>query len=473
MTLQAVDQEYVPLAHNLEVEQGLLGAIFVDNEIISRYPNLTAQHFYDPLHTRIFQTALDLINRGQTAQPVTLKTFLASDSGLKAVGGVDYLVKLSVSAVQSFYVEEWIGTLLELAQRRAVTAYAEHLSAQACNNSEPLADILDTAQTELARMSDDSTHSVELRHVAEASDNALKFVEEGLENPGQLRGATTGIKELDEAINGLQPGHHIVLAGRTSMGKSTVAGIIAKGAAQAGHGVGIFTPEMPAAEYMMRIQTAVAYDQEDPIHYVNALRNQIGKEHFARLIDAHRHIATWPLYIDATTGVTVEAVAAETKRLKRRMAREGKTLDAIVVDHIGKIRYQGTANMKVHQIEHIAGELKNLAKAEEIAVISVCQLNRSVDSRDNKRPMLSDLRDSGAIEQEADEVIFCYRPEYYLERNKPEGKARVEWEMSMNAARGKLEIIVAKQRMGPTLTLDLRVDIKSGVILGQEQGDML
>ena len=462
--------------HSLELEQGLLGAVMVQGEeTFNLLPFLAAEHFFDGLHKRLFREISKLISDGKQAVPATLIVkFSKDDPDLERAGGGSYLSKLCAVSIAPNHVEEWGRTVLDLAVRRQASQHLIAASAQVGNKSEPLSGILSGVQSDLASLADHDIGGVSLVQARGPSDDALAFVEAAFKNPGVLIGSPTGIKSLDDAIGGLQGGDHIVLAGATSMGKSTLAGIISAGVAKAGGAVAVFTPEMTSAKYMTRVQTNVAYKPDAPIAYFDALTGKVTREEMQRLVDAHRIITDWDLYIDDSTGLTVDDIAAETKRFKKQLERKGKKLDAIVVDHIGKLKHNGPAStMKVHQVEAICVGLKDLAKALNIAVISVCQLSRAVNQRENKRPLLSDLRDSGAIEQEADLVIFLYRPQYYIQDedhpNTPSGNlARHEHDMEISMAANKLELLIAKNRMGPTDTIHLQLDIKAGAIMEED-----
>ena len=462
--------------HSLELEQGLLGAVMVQGEeTFNLLPFLAAEHFFDGLHKRLFREISKLISDGKQAVPATLIVkFSKDDPDLERAGGASYLGKLCAIGIAPNHVEEYGRTVLDLAVRRQASQHLIAASAAVGNKSEPLSGILSGVQSDLASIADQDIGGASLLQARMPSDDALAFVEAAFKNPGVLIGAPTGIQALDETIGGLQGGDHIVLAGATSMGKSTLAGIISAGAAKAGGCIAVFTPEMTSAKYMARVQTNVAYRSDAPINYFDALNGKLTRDELQRLVDAHKLISDWDLYINDTTGLTVQDIAAETKRFKQRLERKGKRLDAIVVDHIGKIKFNGPqSTMKTHQVESIAVGLKDLAKALDIAVISVCQLSRALNQRENKRPLLSDLRDSGAIEQEADLVIFVYRPQYYIQDedhpNTPSGNlARHEHDMEISMAANKLELLIAKNRMGPTDTIHLQLDIKAGAIMEED-----
>lgn len=460
MTLQAVDRDYQPAPHNLEVEQSLLGSILIDNQVLQRIAFLESGHFYEPLHQRIYDTLRRMIEGGLWAIPSTAKTFLSGDSGLQKVGGPAYLGQLSAAAVPNFYVEEYARMVVALSRRRTAVVVFEDFAAKINTGSEDVQETLDAAQAHIATLADDGIRDTALQPIAQASQSVLAHIERAMENPDIARGVPTGVKALDKAINGLQNEHLVILAARPGMGKSAKAGNIALTVGETGKCASIFTLEMSDEEYAVRMQTAIASRSGEPIYYEQAMRGQTRQDQLERLREADEHLAKLPIFINKLPALKLSSISAEAKRTKRRMARQNIELGVVIIDHMGLIKHSGQYRGKVEQVGEVSNGLKELAKDLDCAVVALCQLNREVEKRDDKRPTLSDLRWAGEIEQDADEVLFLYREHYYLKRDKPKRAIDVAgWDADLRACENSIEIIHAKQRMGPTGTVEAYCDI--------------
>jgi replicative DNA helicase len=465
--------------HNAEIEAALLGAILTNNRAFERVDDfLRAEHFYEPVHGRIYEALSKLIEQGQIASPLTLKHFFDKDEALAAVGGSQYLFDLAASVVTVINATDYGRTIYDLFLRRQLIELGEDM----VNESyEPDIDIPATAQIETAEQRlYDLSNSGELERgytaLGDAARMAVESAEEAFRRDSHVVGITTGLRDLDNKLGGLHPSDLLILAGRPAMGKTALATNIAFNAASAyqervdengrtitdgGH-VLFFSLEMSAEQLAARILSEQAEISSDAIR-----RGDITSEEFNRLVVASQKLHRLPLYIDDSPALTISGLRTRARRLKRQ-----KKLHMIVVDYLQLLNPSpGRRNdNRVQEISEITRGLKTLAKELEVPVIALSQLSRQVENRDDKRPQLADLRESGSIEQDADVVMFIFREEYYLEKGEPiqgleedqtKFHERVEkWSERIQEVRNTASVIIAKQRHGPVGTIDLYFDGK-------------
>ncbi|MGE5538942.1 MAG: replicative DNA helicase [Gemmatimonas sp.] len=447
------------LPHNLEAEQRLLGAIFVNNLALSKVSEfLQAEHFYEPLHGRIYASCVLLIERGQLANPVTLKNLFESDPAMIALGGTEYLARLANSAVSVAYADNYGRIIFDLHLRRQLIQIGGELTAEAASHTverDAQAQI-EVAEQKLFDLA--TTGEVEggFRAFNTVLASAITMAETAHKREGQLAGVPTGFKALDKLLGGLQPSDLIILAGRPSMGKTALATNIAFNAAKRikwetdpvgrrkivdGAVVGIFSLEMSAEQLALRILAEVADVDSDKIR-----KGELSNEEFAKVVKANQEIASVPLFIDDTPALSIAALRTRARRLQRVHG-----LSMIVVDYLQLLRAGDKPENRVQEISDITRGLKALAKELNVPVIALSQLSRAVEQREDKRPQLADLRESGSIEQDADVVMFVYREEYYLQRMQPDmgTEKHAEWQMKMESVLNIAEVIVGKQRHGP------------------------
>lgn len=447
---------YRLLPHNLEAEQGLLGALLVDNRSVERMGDfLKAEHFYAPAHRRIFEAIHTLIERGQTASPVTLKGYFEKDQDLQHIGGAEYLADLATSVVTIVNVKDYAQTIYDLHIRRELITLGEDI-------------VNDSYEQNLERSSDDTIEEAEARlfNLAESGEVkggfttlrdsvliAIETAEKAMKTEGNVSGVSTGLRDMDKKLGGMHPSDLLILAARPSMGKTSLAVNIAFNAAKKyaetggaeGGIVGFFSLEMSADQLAMRILSDQSGISGDAIR-----KGNIKQEDFRRFVEASQKLSQVPLYIDDTPALSIAALRTRARRLKRQYG-----LDMVVVDYLQLLRgtgsRQGTEN-RVIEVSEITRGLKALAKELHIPVMALSQLSRAVEQREDKRPQLSDLRESGSIEQDADVVMFIYREEYYLSRTEPDmdnQQKYAEWQEKMDRSLNVAEVIVAKQRHGP------------------------
>ncbi|MBT6864632.1 MAG: replicative DNA helicase, partial [Planktomarina temperata] len=453
--LQPPANEVAPLGvpHSIEAEQQLLGAILTNNDLFDRVAQiLRAEHFYDPVHARIFETAAARIAKNNLASPVTLKAFLEDDAGLAELGGPAYLMRLAGAAISSFAVRDYAEMIYDLAIRRELIEVGNDIAAKAARvdvQSEPKEQIVE-AEQKLYALAEQGQTEQGFQSFLTAVTDAVKVANAAYQREGGLAGVSTGLIDMDKKLGGLHRSDLLILAGRPSMGKTSLATNIAFNIARAykkgittsgeegavdGGVVGFFSLEMSAEQLASRILSEVA---EIPSNQIR--RGDFTESEFRRIVDAAKELEAAPLFIDDTPALPISQLAARARRLKRTHG-----LDALFVDYLQLVRGTGRSENRVNEISEITMGLKAIAKELDIPVVALSQLSRQVENREDKRPQLSDLRESGSIEQDADVVMFVFREEYYKEREKP-GDHELEkmgiWQEEMERLHGKAEVVI-------------------------------
>jgi len=453
------------LPHNIEAEQQLLGAILVNNDIYDRISSLVKHdHFYEPVHQRIFEIATARIAKNALASPVTLKAFMEDDEGLKELGGAAYLARLAAAAISAYAARDYAQMIYDLAVRRDLIRLGQDIAAQAQKMdvaSEPKEQIVE-AEQRLYKLAEQGVAERGFQSFLKAVTDAVQMANAAYQRDGGLAGISTGLIDLDKKLGGLHPSDLLILAGRPSMGKTSLATNIAFNIAKAyrtgrrpdgtegaieGGAVGFFSLEMSAEQLAARILSEAAEVPSEQIR-----RGDMSEAEFRRFVEAAKSLESCPLYIDDTPALPISQVAARARRLKRTHG-----LDVLMVDYLQLLR-GSSKESRVQEVSEITQGLKAIAKELNIPVIALSQLSRNVESREDKRPQLSDLRESGSIEQDADVVMFVYRDEYYREREKPgedELDKMATWQAKMESVHGKAEVIIGKQRHGPIGTVEL------------------
>ena len=457
--------------HNYEAEQGLLGALLVNNTAYERVGDfLRPEHFADPAHGRIFAAIGKLIDRGQIANPVTLKALFDQDGALSEVGGAQYLVKLAASVVAIVNAEDYGRTVHDLFLRRQLIGVGEDMVNDAHKHELETSGVqqIELAEAKLFQLAENDSAERGFLTFSEAMTASIEMAEKAYKRDGKLTGVPTGLIEMDRLLGGLHPSDLLVLAARPGMGKSALASNIAFNAAvrsvddpEAERFVAaFFSLEMSAEQLATRI---LAEQIEVPSEKIR--RGELNQNDFNRLVQASQRLERTPIFIDDTPALTVTAVRTRARRLKRQHG-----LHLLVVDYLQLLRpTAGTkSENRVQEVSDITRSLKAIAKELNVPVLALAQLSRAVEQREDKRPQLSDLRESGSIEQDADVVMFIFREEYYHRREEPVRRAeendekfhdRVErWQAHGDAILGIAEVIVGKQRHGPTGTIRLQFD---------------
>ena len=462
----ASDVATLGVPHSIEAEQQLLGAILTNNDLFDRVAQiLRAEHFYDPVHARIFETAAARIAKNNLASPVTLKAFLEDDAGLAELGGPAYLMRLAGAAISSFAVRDYAEMIYDLAIRRELIDVGNEIAAKAARvevQSEPKEQIVE-AEQKLYALAEQGQTEQGFQSFLTAVTDAVKVANAAYQREGGLAGVSTGLIDMDKKLGGLHRSDLLILAGRPSMGKTSLATNVAFNIARAykkgitssgeegavdGGVVGFFSLEMSAEQLASRILSEVA---EIPSNQIR--RGDFTEGEFRRIVDAAKELEAAPLFIDDTPALPISQLAARARRLKRTHG-----LDALFVDYLQLVRGTGRSENRVNEISEITMGLKAIAKELDIPVVALSQLSRQVENREDKRPQLSDLRESGSIEQDADVVMFVFREEYYKEREKPgdhELDKMAIWQEEMERLHGKAEVVIGKQRHGPIGTVEL------------------
>jgi replicative DNA helicase len=453
------------LPHNLEAEQGLIGTILVNNEVLDRVSSfLKPAHFYEALHARIYDAASKLILGGKRATPITLKTYFQNEEAVGELTVPQYLGRLAASATTIINAEDYGRTIYDLAIRRQLIQIGEEMVNTAYDSpidAHPSAQI-ETAEQQLYELAETGKYGSGFEPFASALTDAIDMAANAYRRDGGLSGLSTGFADLDVRMGGLQPSDLIIVAGRPAMGKTAFATNIAYHVARTyradpesgdvldGAVVGYFSLEMSAEQLATRIMAEQAYIPSDRIR-----RGRIEADEFDRIVEVSQELQHLPLYIDQTGGITVAQLAARARRLKRQ-----RGLGLIVVDYLQLLSgsTRRAAEGRVQEVSEITTGLKALAKELHVPILALSQLSRQVETREDKRPQLADLRESGSIEQDADVVLFVFREEYYVERRQPRENTEEhkKWQEEMDMVTGKAEVIIGKQRHGPTGTVTLQ-----------------
>ncbi len=451
-----------PGAVNYDVEKALLGALLHSNAAFDRVADfLRSEHFADPANAAVYTAMRRMIESGKPATVTTLKGTLEREATLADIGGAAYLARLAASMVTVAGVEHYGRIIADLARRRALHEVAIELMERA--SSDDLDDsaerIQEDVETRLFSIAETGAPDrAGPRVFAEFADEAARQWEEAYKHRGKVVGVPTGLKDLDQKLGGLRDTNLIILAGRPGMGKTALSTAIAVNAARTGRGVAFFSLEMGGAQLAQRIIAAHA-----GVSNHKAITGQADVGEMQLLLAAKAEIADLPIHIDDGSATAVPVIRSRLRRLSRR-----HDIDLLVVDYIGLAKSGGRTENRVNEIAEITGGLKAIAKEMRIPVLALSQLSRAVESRDDKRPQLADLRDSGSVEQDADVVMFVYREQYYLERSEPVqrpeesaekfNQRRDGWGKRCQEAWNTAEVIVAKQRHGPIGTVKLYFD---------------
>ncbi|MEN5247044.1 primary replicative DNA helicase [Ochrobactrum sp. J50] len=462
------DALYREAPHNIEAEQALLGAILINNDAFYRVSDfLKPTHFFEPLHRRIYEITTDLIRVGKMANPVTMKTFLPTEGKVGDLTIFQYVTRLATEAVTIINAEDYGRAIYDLATRRALIGIGEDMVNVAYDAPVDMApqEQIEDAERRLFELAETGRYDGGFLPFKDAVTTAVDMANAAFMRDGHLSGISTGIHSLDAKMGGLQPSDLIILAGRPGMGKTSLATNIAFNIANAYAGeqqadgsmkavnggvVGFFSLEMSAEQLATRI-----ISEQTEVSSSKIRRGDITETDFEKLVACSQVMQKIPLYIDQTGGISIAQLAARARRLKRQ-----RGLDVLVIDYVQLMTgsSKASAQNRVQEITEITTGLKALGKELNVPIIALSQLSRQVESRDDKRPQLSDLRESGSIEQDADVVLFVFREEYYVKNLEPRDEfdpKYEEWKQHFEKVRGTADVIIAKQRHGPTGTVKL------------------
>ena len=453
------------LPHNIQAEAALLGALMIDNRLVEDVQlKLRSDHFFEPLHGRIYDSILRMSDKNMVANPVTLRPMFEADEAMREVGGPAYLAQLTGSGATIIGARDFAQQIYDLALLRSLVAVGRDMVEGALDTSEEVAPLaqIERAEGELYRVAEQGGSEGKVKSFGEASILAVKQAEKALNSGGHLSGITTGLEGINAKVGGLHKSDLVILAGRPGMGKTSLATNIAFAAAQrlirdredgieaeksGGAAVAFFSLEMSADQLATRILA-----EQSGISSENLRMGKISQLEFRNLARAAGELSNLPLYIDDTPGLTIAAIRARARRLKRQ-----KGIGMVVIDYLQLLQgsSKSSNDNRVQEISEISRGLKQLAKELDLPVLALSQLSRAVEQREDKRPQLSDLRESGSIEQDADMVWFVYRGDYYLAAKKPDDDHPdfPKWQEDMERIHGRADLIIGKQRHGATGTV--------------------
>ena len=456
--LNLIKNNFEELPNNIEAEQSVIGTILVSNEIFDEINTIiSSKNFYDPMHQKIFEAIESLIYKGMLANPITLKNYFENEKDDLNVP--DYLVKVTKFSTSSRQAIEYSRIIYDMFVRRELIKISEGTidSAKLKDLNISGKNIIENSEKLLFDLAEKGSFNSSLVKFDEALKFTIEMATNAYKNEEGIVGVPTGLTDIDDRLGGLHKSDLIIIAGRPSMGKTALATNIAFHAAsklqESGKKstVAFFSLEMSSEQLSTRILAEQSRIKSNDIR-----RGKISEEQFDKFIETSKNIAELPLYIDETPAISIAAVSNRARRIKRLFG-----LEMIVVDYIQLMRGPtNNANNRVQEISEITQGLKAIAKELSVPVLALSQLSRAVEQRDDHKPLLSDLRESGSIEQDADVVMFVYRAAYYLERKEPQAATveHAEWQAKMSEIAHLAQIIIAKQRHGPTGNVDLEFE---------------
>jgi len=448
-TLNLVKKNVDEFPNNVEAEQSVIGSILLQNEIFDEINTIiSSNNFYDPMHQKIFNAIEKLIFSGMLANPITLKNHFEKQTDDLNIP--DYLVKITKFAGSSRQTIEYAKLIYDLYVKRELIKISENIIdvAKLNNFDENGQSIIENYEKALFDLAEKGSFSSSLVKFNEAMEMTIQMASNAYKNEEGLVGVPTGLTDLDDRLGGLHKSDLVIIAGRPSMGKTALATNIAFNAAKKiqeakkKSTIAFFSLEMSSEQLSTRILAEQSRIKSNDIR-----RGKISEEQFEKFIETSKNIAELPLYIDETPAITIASLSNRARRIKRLYG-----LDMVVIDYIQLMRAANFREGRVQEISEITQGLKALAKELSVPVLALSQLSRAVEQRDDKKPQLSDLRESGSIEQDADVVMFVFREAYYLERKEPQPATveHAEWQSKMNDISNRAEIIIGKQRHGPT-----------------------
>ena len=452
-TFKVVENSQKQMPCNIEAEQAVIGSILVSNDIYDEIsPIIDAQKFFDPIHAKIFETIENLISKGLLANPITLKNHFENNEGLKELGGQEYLIKITKFSTSIKQAIDYANIVQEMHVRRELIRISESVLDQASSATEITTsgeEMIQNAEKSLFDLAERGHFNQSFMKFERALKQTIEMAKSAYQNEEGIVGVPTGLTDLDNKLGGMHKQDLVIIAGRPSMGKTALATNIAFHAAKniekkdLKSTVAFFSLEMSSEQLSTRILS-----EQSRIRSNDIRRGKVSEQEFEKFIETSKNIFELPLYIDETPAITIAAISNRSRRIKRLFG-----LELIVVDYIQLMKSSGRKEYnRVQEISEITQGLKALAKELDVPVLALSQLYRAVEQRDDKKPQLADLRESGSIEQDADVVMFVFREAYYLERKEPTlgSIEHAEWRQKMDEISSLAEIMISKQRHGPT-----------------------
>jgi len=454
-----VKNQFKELPNNIEAEQAVIGSILVSNDIFDDVSIIIDnKKFYDPVHQKIFAAIENLISKGMLANPITLKNYFENDNSLAELEGHEYLVKLTKFSTTIRQAIEYSKIVYDMHIRRELIKISETMTENASNKilDLPGNKIIEDSERLLFDLAEKGSLNTSFIKFDQALNYTIEMASNAYKNEEGIVGVPTGLTALDDRLGGMHNSDLLIIAGRPSMGKTALATNIAFHAAKklqekgTKSSIAFFSLEMSSEQLSTRILAEQSRIKSNDIR-----RGRISEEQFDKFIETSKNISELPLYIDETPAISIAAMSNRARRIKRLYG-----LDLVVVDYIQLMSASNTRDGRVQEISEITKGLKALAKELSVPVLALSQLSRAVEQRDDKKPQLSDLRESGSIEQDADVVMFVYREAYYLERKEPRPATvdHADWQAKMNEVSNLAEIIIGKQRHGPTGNINVEFE---------------
>ena len=452
-----IENENIELPNNIEAEQSVIGTILISNEIFDEiHTIIVGKNFYDPMHQKIFDAIETLIFKGMLANPITLKNYFENDKD--EINIPEYLVKITKFSTSSRQAIEYSKIIYDMFVRRELIKISEGTIYSAKNKEINIngQSIIEDSEKLLFDLAEKGSLSSSIVTFDKAIKQTIEMASNAYKNEEGIVGVPTGFRDIDDRLGGLHKSDLIIIAGRPAMGKTALATNIAFNAAkhlkekEIKSSIAFFSLEMSSEQLSTRILA-----EQSRIRSNDIRRGRISEEEFDKFIEASKNISEYPLLIDETPAITIAALSNRARRVKRLSG-----LEMIVIDYIQLMRGTNSYDGRVQEISEITQGLKALAKELSVPVVALSQLSRAVELRDVKKPQLSDLRESGSIEQDADVVMFVYREAYYLENKEPKAATveHAEWQAKMNEISHLAELLILKQRHGPTGTIMLEFE---------------
>ena len=448
-----VENSQKQLPSNIEAEQAVIASILVSNDIYDEIsPILNPQKFFDPIHVKLYETIEKLISKGLLANPITLKNHFENNEGLKELGGQEYLIKITKFSTSVKQTIDYANIVQEMHIRRELIKISQSILDEASTNADVSTSgvkIIQNAEKSLFDLAERGHFNQSFIKFESALKQTIEMAKSAYQNDEGIVGVPTGLTDLDARLGGMHKQDLIIIAGRPSMGKTALATNIAFHAAKniekkgTKSTVAFFSLEMSSEQLSTRILS-----EQSKIRSNDIRRGKVSEKEFEQFIETSKNIFELPLYIDETPAVTIATISNRSRRIKRLFG-----LELIVIDYIQLMKSSRKMEFnRVQEISEITQGLKALAKELNLPVLALSQLSRQVEHRDDKKPQLADLRESGSIEQDADVVMFIFREAYYLERKEPTlgSIEHAEWQQKMNEISSLADIMISKQRHGPT-----------------------
>ena len=450
--LKIVETSAKQMPCNIEAEQAVIGSILVSNEIYDEVSIvIDSKKFFDPIHVKIYETIEQLIAKGLLANPITLKNFFENNEGLKELGGQEYLIKITKFSTATKQAVDYANIVHEMHVRRELIKISQSVLNESSTSDISISgeEIIQNTEKSLFDLAERGHFNQSFMKFENALNQTIEMAKSAYQNEDGIVGVPTGLTDLDSKLGGLHKQDLVIIAGRPSMGKTALATNIAFYAAKniekkgTKSTVAFFSLEMSSEQLSTRILS-----EQSRIRSNDIRRGKVSEKEFEQFIETSKDIYDLPLYIDETPAITISAISNRSRRIKRLFG-----LELIVVDYIQLMRSGRKMEFnRVQEISEITQGLKALAKELDVPVLALSQLSRQVEQRDDKKPQLSDLRESGSIEQDADVVMFVFREAYYLERKEPTlgSVEHAEWQQKMDEISSLADILIGKQRHGPT-----------------------